>query len=648
MDGQSSTVTTIRSDKSYNEDGSLFLKLDYKISEHAYAYESGEIPPPDREAYQGFYSSSDQEMGTINIYSKKNIQGAYLAFLFAVLADSIVKILWNYMFYFLIIYSNVATEIFAIMGTQLQTFLPIITAIFVGSKTAKNVGMKMNFQKALQLSDEDAKSLRSLSDKIRSSDLRLNDMILTFYYDSKFFSDLMGYLRDANLLLMRSYYRITNATEQLKMQELRMAYDYEVADLALLFFAIVNAPSSRSLALETGYLSSKFNTIAEILNNASLLLNNATMNGHTVDKLGPIVVLTPSDVFTNFYPKTNDIYVVISNIGDEDANVKLKILETNATSEFSSEVVNLKARSTEVITLKPMKKASNSESVSATLLAYVNDELIYNLIIDIPLTIGPYSASGNGIEVYSDGPVSINDKGISITNSTIVQILLPRSDSRYVVLLDGYMRRSAEIYGDNYTILAVAFSKPVSGIITYKSIKQDVEYLEGTGSVKGKTGVTIESSGAFKAQVSLLHDNPYPEASLEGTNKYKIISIDLLSAEAGSVTVKISFEDLGISDPSQIRLYKYNATLEAYQEVKNYQIDTNEKVVIFTIKPGDPVFALTSGSITGADGQKQSGWQFSINLFDIKTILIILVIAMLAVIAVFEVRRVIRQKHKNQ
>ena len=92
----------------------------------------------------------------------------------------------------------------------------------------------------------------------------------------------------------------------------------------------------------------------------------------------------------------------------------------------------------------------------------------------------------------------------------------------------------------------------------------------------------------------MLHDNPYPEASLEGTNKYEIISIDLLSAEAGSVTVKISFEDLGISDPSQIRLYKYNATLEAYQEVKNYQIDTNEKVVIFTIKPGDPVFALTS------------------------------------------------------
>jgi hypothetical protein len=561
-------------------------------------------------------------------FSKKNIQGAYLAFVIAVLVDSIIKIIWNYIFYFLIIYSNVATELFAFMGVLLQMFLPLITAIFVGSKTAKNVGIKMNFQKALQLSDEDAKSLKSLSDKIRSSGLKLNDMITTFYYDSEFFNELTGYLRDANLLLTRSYYRITNATEQLKMQELRAAYDYEAAYLSLMLFAIVNSPSSRSLALETDYLSSKFTTIAEILNNASLLLNNATMNGHTIDKLGPLVILTPSDVFTNYYPATNNIDVVISNIGDKDANVKLKILETNMTGSFESNVVNLKARSTEIISLKPIKKAGESESVQATLLVYVDDQLIYELYINIPLTIETYSASNNEIEVYSDGPVSITDNGIRITNSTIVQISLPRGDSRYVALLDGRMIRSAEIYSNNYTILAIAFSKPVSGIITYKSIKQDVEYLEGKGSVKGETGVTIESSGAFKAQVSILHDNPYPEASLAGAEKYKIISIDLLSAEAGYVTIKISFEDLGISDPSQIHLYKYNATLEAYQEVKDYQVAINEKVVIFNLKPGDPVFALTYSKITGgiSSGGTEIKQKSRLIIFDNNILLIIIIL----------------------
>jgi hypothetical protein len=574
---------------------------------------------------------------------KKDITRYYLAFVAGIFVDNIIKIGWIYAFYLSIIYSGV-NELLPALVTALQLMLPAFT-FYVGAK-APTKSVEKNFQKALELSDEDAKSLKSLADKISSSGLKLNSMIQTFYYDSKFFDEFIGYLSDANLLLIRSYYRITDANTQVKMLELKTSYENELADLMLLLFAIVNSPSSRSLALETDYISSKINSISEILYNSSRLINNATINGYTLEKLGPLIVINPSDVFVNYYPVTNEINAVISNVGDEDVNVKLELLETNATGSYSSNVVNLKARSTEMITLKPMKKAVNYESIDASLLVYANDQLLYNIMINIPLTLGPYSASGNGIEVYSDGPVSISDKGISVTNSTLVQILLPRSDSRYVALFNGKMIRSAEIYGDNYTILAVAFSKPVEGTINYKSIKQDVEYLEGTGTVKGKTGVTIESSGAFKAQVSLLHDNPYPEASLAGANKYKIISIDLLSAEAGSVTVKISFEDLGISDPSQIHLYKYNATSEAYQEVKNYQVDINEKVVIFTLKPGDPVFALTSGSIS-AGGQNQSPWQFSFNIFDIKTILIILVISMLAVVTVFEVKKVIRKKHKE-
>ena len=578
-------------------------------------------------------------------FTKKDITRFYLAFIAGMLVDNIIKLGWIYTFYLLIIYSNILTEALATLAFPLQAALPLV--VFIKAAQVNKKGVEKKSQETLELSDEDAKSLKSLADEISSSGSKLNDMINTFYYDSKFFEELIGYLRDADLLLIRSYYRITDANGQLKMQELKISYENEFADLMLLLFAIVNAPSSRSLALETEYISSKINSIAGILYNASRLVNNATINNLTLGKIGPLVVVNPSDVFVNFYPITNKINVIISNVGDEDVNVNLKLLETNATGSYSSNVVSLKARSTEVITLEPIKKASNSESVDAILLVYVNDQLLYDLMINIPLTLGPYSASSNGIEVYSDGPVSISDKGISVINSTLVQILLPKGDSRYVALLDGKMIRSAEIYGDNYTILAVAFNKPVSGIITYKSIKQNVEYLEGTGTVKGKTGVTIESSGAFQAQVSLLYDNPYPEASLEGSSKYKIISIDLLSAQAGYVTVKISYEDLGISDPSQIRLYKYNATSEAYQEVKNYQIDTNEKVVIFTLRPGDPVFALTSGAIN-TGGPNQSGWQFSMNIFDIKTMLLILVIAMLAVVTVLVVRKAILKKHKEQ
>jgi hypothetical protein len=533
---------------------------------------------------------------------KKDITRYYLAFVAGIFVDNIIKIGWIYAFYLSIIYSGV-NELLPALVTTLQLTLPALT-FFIGAK-APTKSIEKNFQKALELSDEDAKSLKSLADKIKSSSLKLNDMIQTFYYDSKFFDEFIGYLRDANLLLIRSYYRITDANTQVKMLELKTSYENELADLMLLLFAIVNSPSSRSLALETDYINSKINSISEILYNSSRLINNATINGYTLEKLGPLIVINPSDVFVNYYPVTNEIYAVISNVGDEDVNVKLELLETNATGSYSSNVVNLKARSTEMITLKPIKKAGNYESVDATLLVYVNDQLLYDLMINIPLTVGPYSASGNGIEVYSDGPVSITDNGIKITNSTLVQILLPKSDSRYVALLNGKMIRSAEIYSDSYTILAVAFNRPVEGTITYKSIKQDVEYLEGTGSVKGKTGVTIESSGKFNAQVSLLHDNPYPEATLPDVRK--IIAIDLLSAEAGYVTVKISFEDLGITDPSELHLYKYNATSENYQEVKDYQVDMESKIIIFKLKPGDPVFALTKGAISREEGTTSKG-----------------------------------------
>jgi hypothetical protein len=533
---------------------------------------------------------------------KKDITRYYLAFVAGIFVDNIIKIGWIYAFYLSIIYSGV-NELLPALVTTLQLMLPALT-FFIGAK-APTKSIEKNFQKALELSDEDAKSLKSLADKIKSSSLKLNDMIQTFYYDSKFFDEFIGYLRDANLLLIRSYYRITDANTQVKMLELKTSYENELADLMLLLFAIVNSPSSRSLALETDYINSKINSISEILYNSSRLINNATINGYTLEKLGPLIVINPSDVFVNYYPVTNEIYAVISNVGDEDVNVKLELLETNATGSYSSNVVNLKARSTEMITLKPIKKAGNYESVDATLLVYVNDQLLYDLMINIPLTVGPYSASGNGIEVYSDGPVSITDNGIKITNSTLVQILLPKSDSRYVALLNGKMIRSAEIYSDSYTILAVAFNRPVEGTITYKSIKQDVEYLEGTGSVKGKTGVTIESSGKFNVQVSLLHDNPYPEATLPDVRK--IIAIDLLSAEAGYVTVKISFEDLGITDPSELHLYKYNAASESYQEVKDYQVDMESKIVIFKLKPGDPVFALTKGAISREEGTTSKG-----------------------------------------
>jgi hypothetical protein len=533
---------------------------------------------------------------------KQDITRYYLAFVAGIFVDNIIKIGWIYAFYLSIIYSGV-NELLPALVTTLQLTLPALT-FFIGAKSPTK-SIEKNFQKALELSDEDAKSLKSLADKIKSSSLKLNDMIQTFYYDSKFFDEFIGYLRDANLLLIRSYYRITDANTQVKMLELKTSYETDFADLMLLLFAIVNSPSSRSLALETDYINSKINSISEILYNSSRLINNATINGYTLEKLGPLIVINPSDVFVNYYPVTSEINAVISNVGDEDVNVKLELLETNATGSYSSNVVNLKARSTEMITLKPIKKAGNYESVDATLLVYVNDQLLYDLMINIPLTVGPYSASGNGIEVYSDGPVSITDNGIKITNSTLVQILLPKSDSRYVALLNGKLIRSAEIYSDSYTILAVAFNRPVEGTITYKSIKQDVEYLEGTGSVKGKTGVTIESSGKFNAQVSLLHDNPYPEATLPDVRK--IIAIDLLSAEAGYVTVKISFEDLGITDPSELHLYKYNAASESYQEVKDYQVDMESKIVIFKLKPGDPVFALTKGAISREEGTTSKG-----------------------------------------
>lgn len=558
---------------------------------------------------------------TVSSRLSEVVAKAYIAFVALVLTDGLMKVLWNYAFYNLVIYGGAMAHFISSLVPLLQATAPALVA-FLGLRVpikynanpinlvniiSANSAIKL--QNIAVFSDKDAIGIKEAANRIDSLRSSLIDMLQQSSFDINTLNELANALNYADLILLRNNFRVTDYNLVTNIISIRDNFTLTLSELSMELSFIMNYPSIRPLPSTISFINDRIRIITDILNKAADIINNASLNGQILDKLGPAIVVRSTDISEILYPYTKEIKVTINNVGDEDANVKIALLETDILNGANSGIVTVKAGGSYEVVLSPtMKQNTNLEETIASLSVFANDVFLYDLQIVIPLKSKIFTSSYNGIEVASDGPVSIEGSKIKIINSSYLQILIPKNiaQPRFVALLDNKLIRSGEIRAKDITILGIAFRSQVSGTIEYKSIKQQVEYLQGQGYVKSQTGVSIESNDAFSAQVAILDENPFPEASLNNAEKIKVIAIDLLSAKAGYVTIKINYEQLGITQVSKLSLYKYNATKEAYQEFKDYKIDENAKVIIFTLKPGDPIFALTEGKISSSSSSTQS------------------------------------------
>ena len=416
----------------------------------------------------------------------------------------------------------------------------------------------------------------------------------------------MDKISEANLIVKRNAFRVISESLQSELLEMDASLMSTYSILITGLNTILNNPSVRQTEGIASLINDTLSDTVTIINEVKEILNNASQTNSLLNNLGPAIVVRSIDIYSGTYLYNGSIIVIVNNVGDASANVRLRVLETDAISSYESEAKMINARSSTQFILKPELKSTNINKTILNIVINVNGEDIDTVSVVLPLYKDmSYYASNESIIVKSDGPISIDGSVIKVNNVSTLHIIVPKSvaDPRFLVTLNGNLVRSGEVRFKDFTLIGVTFRNPVSGNVQFKSIKQTFEYIEGSGTKSTQSGVTFESDGKFAAQVSLFQDNPFPEASLSGAEKIKFIAIDLLSAEKGYVTVKINFGDLGITDASQLGIYKYNAQKEVYEEFKNYTIDMQAKVIVFQIKPGDPVFALTKSKITTGGGQ---------------------------------------------
>jgi hypothetical protein len=294
------------------------------------------------------------------------------------------------------------------------------------------------------------------------------------------------------------------------------------------------------------------------------------------------------------------IEVSIANVGDVGANVKLNVVESNVLSSYSSEVA-VGARSVETAVLKPQVK-------QGTRIASVVLELVVNNVLSSYNVSLVFEPSVN-LEVYGDkavvynGLVEFSNNKFRVSNLTFISILVNSSDGRFLLYLDGSPVRTGLIRFGNATLVSASFTRPITGVLEIKTIDSRIEVVRGSGVLETNLGVSIESDSPVEARIEMLKDNPYPEAGLSGGGNTVVYSIDVRGDKP--VKVIVNLDVLGVSDISKVKIYKYSSTREAYVEIEDYTIDSKSRTVTFTLKPGDPVIAITSKPITpGGEGAK--------------------------------------------
>ena len=544
----------------------------------------------------------------ITYKTKDVITKLYLSLAAALIVDTLVKPIWLFAFKAALVGDKKSP----ITQMGLTEFVPVLTGMIQGIAplmafvlTATEVNVKVEGpaysggKTTISLStpgDVDLDNLRASLGAIRDLKPRVVESLQLSTYDVEVLIRLSQSIDTA----LKTITRLSHRTQDLNI---KMAYIEHQSTLQTLtsyledmlstFIAQPGLRPTEDHVEAVGDLIDLITSTLESSINTTITAMKANALSNRVEE--PVVFIEGVSTTPEGW-----IEVSIANVGDVSASVKLNVVESNVLSSYSSEVV-VGARSVETAVLKPQVKRD-------TRIASVVLELVVNNVLNTYNVSLVFEPSVN-LEVYGDkavvynGLVEFSDGKFRVSNLTFISILVNSSDGRFLLYLDGSPVRTGLIRFGNATLVSASFTKPITGVLEIKTVDSRTEIVRGSGVLETNLGVSIESDSPVEAKIEMLKDNPYPEAGLSGGGNTVVYSIDVRGDKP--VKVIVNLDVLGVSDVSKVKIYKYSSTREAYVEIEDYTIDSKSRTITFTLKPGDPVIAITSKPVTpGGEGAK--------------------------------------------
>jgi hypothetical protein len=530
----------------------------------------------------------------------------YISFVAMLAADTLVKIPWLAAFKAALVGDKKAllakpgavSDLMNIMAIALQTLAPMITLLLVPRAKMENPSYSGE-RATISLStpgDVDLDNLRASLGVIRDLKPGVIESLQLTTYNIEVLAKLMESIESASRTLIRLSHRTSDLNLRMAFADHYSTLQSLGSHLEDLLSAMMSVPSLRPTEEHVEAVGDLIDLIASTLEssiNTTITAMRANALSNRVEE--PVVFIEGVSTTPEGW-----IEVSIANVGDVGANVKLNVVESNVLSSYSSEVA-VGARSVETAVLKPQVK-------QGTRIASVVLELVVNNVLSSYNVSLVFEPSVN-LEVYGDkavvynGLVEFSNNKFRVSNLTFISILVNSSDGRFLLYLDGSPVRTGLIRFGNATLVSASFTRPITGVLEIKTIDSRIEVVRGSGVLETNLGVSIESDSPVEARIEMLKDNPYPEAGLSGGGNTVVYSIDVRGDKP--VKVIVNLDVLGVSDISKVKIYKYSSTREAYVEIEDYTIDSKSRTVTFTLKPGDPVIAITSKPITpGGEGAK--------------------------------------------
>ncbi|MEM0471870.1 MAG: hypothetical protein QXX84_03110 [Sulfolobales archaeon] len=541
---------------------------------------------------------------------KDLVNSLYIATAAATIMDILIKDLWISVFYYTLTTGNKLGEFLTITSISLQTLLPIVTFVFTASKTIKKISFSQedlgwgwvspstSFLEApapvtLQLSlistGEISREMESLVAEAEALAGRFRGMVDRFQYNLTEIAMLVEILDRADLLMRRAM--LSTPDDQVRMNLTMISayftehyYDFtEVVKFLLMF------PSIRPIDPLIQVIDSRIENIIQDLREARDTISRSAV---WRTPPGAALVIRDLDIDTSQLWSDKSVKITVHNMGGESAKVSLAILDTELYKGSRSDSIEIPSGGSYAFTLKVEIPSDLKRDLVFILAILVNNIPVDQIIFKAYYTESDYNTTrGDGVETVSDGKISIAGNQLRLENVSILQLILPGGSS-YMLKLNGVQIRSGEIHMGDKVIVGAVFSDPVSGVLTYEPVRLDTKHLKGSGETKANDWLTISSSGEHEVSLTVYETNPANYTSPQGVKVLKVFAIDVLRADAGSVTIRINYEKLGITDPSSIRILKYSVTRDAYIEVENIEIDLERKEVVITVTPGDPLFAI--------------------------------------------------------
>ncbi|HLI46441.1 MAG TPA: hypothetical protein VKU94_04540, partial [Geobacterales bacterium] len=445
-----------------------------------------------------------------NINIKNLVSQLYLSLVAAILTDGLMKGIWGYAIKkFITVNQDIAATLTLVTSTIAPLVAAVVTFFTLGKIVKTPAISKLGFIKAASYQDNDAIRMAYLSNEINRLKFGLNDMMGQSSYRIDLIQNLVADIEEGSVLVQRAIFRSSDANLTSELIGVQSQISASAGFLYSTLSYIITHPSLRPTATIFSNVNDYLDTISSSLSYAANLTDAAYQESKLSTTLGPAIFV--KNIFTENFPDTGEMNVIVYNLGDSSASVKLRLLDNGILNSYTTDAITINARSSHIFTLKPTI-ANNANSTSATIVVNVNDFDAYTVEFDMPLVQQQlYSASNGGVTAISDGPVSFDGSKIKVSNANTLIVYVPSSvaQPRFGATLDGYLIRSGEVKFDDFAILGVSFSNPVTGTIEYKSLKQSTEFLQGMGSKTTQSGVTIESNGNFSAQITKFDENPF-------------------------------------------------------------------------------------------------------------------------------------------